>query len=209
MTYLPPNASSIITQQQIRSTLSRQQQQQQQQQIPTSPETNKRKIKRQKRAISPSTSTSPALGAASKDFVFKDFSFASNKVRFVNTTHLKEGINDGSWSETEHNAFLLGLKECGKGKWRDIAEKYVKTRTRTQVASHAQKYFQRKGKSTPPSSDKEPLPSSSSISNEAQESSSSFDLSPKIAHSKNNSGSRNGSSDSSFSINSDSEEDEK
>lgn len=37
--------------------------------------------------------------------------------------------------------FLLGLKKYGKGDWRNISRNYVITRTPTQVASHAQKYF--------------------------------------------------------------------
>lgn len=37
--------------------------------------------------------------------------------------------------------FLLGLQKLGKGDWRGISRNYVTTRTPTQVASHAQKYF--------------------------------------------------------------------
>ncbi|EMS64444.1 Transcription factor MYB1R1 [Triticum urartu] len=37
--------------------------------------------------------------------------------------------------------FLLGLKTYGKGDWRNISRNFVRTRTPTQVASHAQKYF--------------------------------------------------------------------
>ncbi|KAF2285022.1 hypothetical protein GH714_035322 [Hevea brasiliensis] len=47
------------------------------------------------------------------------------------------------WTEEEHQMFLKGLKELGKGKWREISEMFVKTRTTTQVASHAQKHFLR------------------------------------------------------------------
>lgn len=39
--------------------------------------------------------------------------------------------------------FLEGLKKYGKGDWRNISRMAVKTRTATQVASHAQKYFLR------------------------------------------------------------------
>lgn len=35
----------------------------------------------------------------------------------------------------------MGLKKYGKGDWRNISRNYVITRTPTQVASHAQKYF--------------------------------------------------------------------
>lgn len=39
--------------------------------------------------------------------------------------------------------FLLGLKTYGRGDWRSISRNVVVTRTPTQVASHAQKYFLR------------------------------------------------------------------
>ena len=37
--------------------------------------------------------------------------------------------------------FLLGLQNLGKGDWRGLSRNYVISRTPTQVASHAQKYF--------------------------------------------------------------------
>ena len=37
--------------------------------------------------------------------------------------------------------FLMGLQKLGKGDWRGISRSYVTTRTPTQVASHARKYF--------------------------------------------------------------------
>lgn len=52
--------------------------------------------------------------------------------------HRKRGE---SWSEEEHKNFLLGLNKLGKGDWRGISRNYVVSRTPTQVASHAQKYF--------------------------------------------------------------------
>ncbi|XP_041015039.1 transcription factor MYB1R1-like isoform X1 [Juglans microcarpa x Juglans regia] len=48
------------------------------------------------------------------------------------------------WTEDEHRLFLLGLQKVGKGDWRGISRNFVKTRTPTQVASHAQKYFLRR-----------------------------------------------------------------
>ncbi|KAK4371026.1 hypothetical protein RND71_010501 [Anisodus tanguticus] len=51
------------------------------------------------------------------------------------------------WTEEEHKLFLLGLQKVGKGDWRGISRNFVKTRTPTQVASHAQKYFLRRNNS--------------------------------------------------------------
>ncbi|KAK8946843.1 Transcription factor DIVARICATA [Platanthera zijinensis] len=50
----------------------------------------------------------------------------------------KKGI---AWTEEEHRLFLLGLEKYGKGDWRSISRNFVVTRTPTQVASHAQKFF--------------------------------------------------------------------
>ncbi|XP_074562057.1 transcription factor MYBS3-like [Curcuma longa] len=50
----------------------------------------------------------------------------------------KKGV---PWTEEEHLMFLMGLQKLGKGDWRGIARNFVVSRTPTQVASHAQKYF--------------------------------------------------------------------
>ncbi|CAG7871957.1 unnamed protein product [Brassica rapa] len=48
-----------------------------------------------------------------------------------------------AWTPDEHSQFLIGLEKYGKGDWRSISRHLVVTRTPTQVASHAQKYFSR------------------------------------------------------------------
>uniref|UniRef100_A0A0D9V7X1 Transcription factor MYBS1 n=1 Tax=Leersia perrieri TaxID=77586 RepID=A0A0D9V7X1_9ORYZ len=50
----------------------------------------------------------------------------------------KKGV---PWTEEEHKSFLMGLKKYGRGDWRNISRYFVTSRTPTQVASHAQKYF--------------------------------------------------------------------
>ncbi|KAI4347803.1 hypothetical protein L6164_008585 [Bauhinia variegata] len=47
------------------------------------------------------------------------------------------------WTEEEHMLFLMGMEEYGRGDWRGISTNFVATRTPTQIASHAQKYFPR------------------------------------------------------------------
>ncbi|XP_047307254.1 transcription factor DIVARICATA-like [Impatiens glandulifera] len=50
----------------------------------------------------------------------------------------KKGV---PWTEEEHRRFLMGLEKYGKGEWRSISRNFVISKTPTQVASHAQKYF--------------------------------------------------------------------
>ena len=47
------------------------------------------------------------------------------------------------WSPGEHQLFTEGLTKLGRGNWKGIARHFVKTRTSTQIASHAQKHFAR------------------------------------------------------------------
>ncbi|KAL0918421.1 hypothetical protein M5K25_010428 [Dendrobium thyrsiflorum] len=57
-------------------------------------------------------------------------------------TRLEQERRKGiAWTEEEHRLFLLGLEKYGKGDWRSISRNFVVTRTPTQVASHAQKFF--------------------------------------------------------------------
>ncbi|KAK2458855.1 hypothetical protein P8452_05372 [Trifolium repens] len=65
---------------------------------------------------------------------------SSNKTRHADKE--KKKMKKGrSWTEDEHVLFLAGLEKYGKGDWRSISRHFVVTRTPTQVASHAQKYF--------------------------------------------------------------------
>ncbi|RVW39360.1 putative transcription factor [Vitis vinifera] len=67
-------------------------------------------------------------------------SLSMGNLQSCNIEH-HHGDAGGAWSEEEHRTFLAGLEKLGKGDWRGIAKKFVTTRTPTQVASHAQKYF--------------------------------------------------------------------
>ncbi|KAL3630048.1 hypothetical protein CASFOL_023032 [Castilleja foliolosa] len=80
----------------------------------------------------PSVGSAAAAGYASEDFVAGSSSCRERK----------KGV---PWTEEEHRLFLVGLQKLGKGDWRGIARNYVISRTPTQVASHAQKYFIRQG----------------------------------------------------------------
>ncbi|CAI0413135.1 unnamed protein product [Linum tenue] len=72
-------------------------------------------------------------GGAGDGYASEDFVAGSSSSR-----ERKKGV---PWTEEEHRMFLLGLQKLGKGDWRGIARNYVISRTPTQVASHAQKYF--------------------------------------------------------------------
>ncbi|GLT91096.1 hypothetical protein SLE2022_090030 [Rubroshorea leprosula] len=77
---------------------------------------------------SPGEGHDHADGYASEDFV-------------PGSSSSRERKKGTPWTEEEHRMFLLGLQKLGKGDWRGISRNYVISRTPTQVASHAQKYF--------------------------------------------------------------------
>ncbi|XP_078437653.1 uncharacterized protein LOC144708276 [Wolffia australiana] len=63
---------------------------------------------------------------------------------------LKQGLpsrratRNVAWSDEEHKSlFLLGMDLHGKGDWKAISQFFVPSRTPTQIASHAQKFFKR------------------------------------------------------------------
>eukprot|EP00898_Chlorokybus_atmophyticus_P001098 jgi/Chlat1/198/Chrsp1S03034 len=66
---------------------------------------------------------------------------SDSMVHTESATSVKERKKGVPWTEEEHRLFLVGLQKLGKGDWRGISRHVVQTRTPTQVASHAQKYF--------------------------------------------------------------------
>ncbi|KAL6501554.1 hypothetical protein OROGR_026687 [Orobanche gracilis] len=102
----------------------------------------------------PSVGSARADGYASEDFVAGSSSSCDRKkvleaklevawilIHIVFTCMLLSPLRSVPWTEEEHRLFLVGLQKLGKGDWRGIARNYVISRTPTQVASHAQKYF--------------------------------------------------------------------
>ncbi|TXG49300.1 hypothetical protein EZV62_025175 [Acer yangbiense] len=67
----------------------------------------------------------------------------NNNNSFVTTRTEWTRLEDKLFEEALVMLFLIGLKKFGKGDWRSISRNVVVTRTPTQVASHAQKYFLR------------------------------------------------------------------
>lgn len=86
----------------------------------------------------PSSSSSSSLSSSSSSEKLSSGYLSDGLI--TKTHERKKGV---PWSEEEHRVFLVGLEKLGKGDWRGISRKFVTTRTPTQVASHAQKYFLR------------------------------------------------------------------
>ena len=83
------------------------------------------------KAQAPASALAPAPPAAP----------AAKKSKPAPKTGEQERRKGVPWTEDEHRLFLLGLNKFGKGDWRSISRNFVISRTPTQVASHAQKYF--------------------------------------------------------------------
>ncbi|OAY84360.1 transcription factor MYB1R1-like [Ananas comosus] len=95
-------------------------------------------------------SSSPAAAASAAADALRDAGYESDDPVHASSSsncrgERKRGI---PWTEDEHRMFLLGLQKLGKGDWRGIARNFVVSRTPTQVASHAQKYFIRQTNSS-------------------------------------------------------------
>lgn len=86
------------------------------------------------------TEPSTSVNHEAKDAVATSEGYLSDSIVQTNSSNRerKKGV---AWTEDEHRLFLNGLQKLGKGDWRGISRHYVQTRTPTQVASHAQKYF--------------------------------------------------------------------
>uniref|UniRef100_A0A1J3IF01 Transcription factor MYB1R1 n=1 Tax=Noccaea caerulescens TaxID=107243 RepID=A0A1J3IF01_NOCCA len=72
------------------------------------------------------------------------YASADDAVPISSSGGIRERKRGTPWTEEEHKLFLLGLQKVGKGDWKGISKNFVKSRTSTQVASHAQKYFLRR-----------------------------------------------------------------
>ncbi|OWM76513.1 transcription factor MYBS3 [Punica granatum] len=88
-----------------------------------------------------SSSASPNPGSPDPGQVHVPEGYLSDDTAHGSSHRRGERKRGVPWTEEEHRLFLIGLQKLGKGDWRGIARNYVTSRTPTQVASHAQKYF--------------------------------------------------------------------
>ncbi|XP_057440238.1 transcription factor MYBS3-like isoform X2 [Lotus japonicus] len=87
-------------------------------------------------SLSAHSSSSSSSAPPQLDATEKSDNYLASSANVLTST-----IQGVPWTEEEHRVFLVGLEKLGKGNWRGISKDFVKTRTPTQVASHAQKLF--------------------------------------------------------------------
>jgi len=91
------------------------------------------------------TSFSPLRGRKHGDIDEKDFSFIDQEkvISKSKRDNEEEGsYNTGRWGGSEKRLFLEGLRQYGKGRWKQIG-KVVKTRSLVQIKSHGQKVLKK------------------------------------------------------------------
>ena len=65
--------------------------------------------------------------------------FKPKKTIIINENNSNENHSTGRWNRDEHQRFIDGMIKYGNN-WRQV-QKYIGTRTSTQIRSHAQKFF--------------------------------------------------------------------
>ena len=68
---------------------------------------------------------------------------------YSKTKRIKNFVNDGPWTNEEHERLLQGLQQCGTN-WKELSEVYVKSRTRVQVHAYATKVLKIKSPNNDP-----------------------------------------------------------
>ncbi|PSS15519.1 Transcription factor MYB1R1 like [Actinidia chinensis var. chinensis] len=97
--------------------------------------------------LSSSFASSPSSSLSSSRLSVNEISDKTS-IGYISDVHPQERKKGVPWTEEEHCTFLAGLEKLGKGDWKGISRNFVTTRTPTQVASHAQKYFLRQANLT-------------------------------------------------------------